>query len=409
MRTDTARIIVGMWLSGKHLEDIKEIPPTEFGELEHVVAALRTGETDLLKIARMAGVSPGAIVSMTRDTTDIFYGLAMMDLLKTRRIERLAEHPDASPDEIVRLLEPERRLGVYGLPKSDMTETVRNYYEALSNRKNAAKVCTGIKQLDDLTGGIIPGTLTAIGGRPGTGKSAFCLQTAVNVAKHGHRVLFFSLEMNEEQNMDRLIMMFSKGIDNKDLRDGNLSEEQMKEIHTVGNAICKRIAPNISFYQTNDLNTIEAIIDRDRPTLVIIDQLSQLSDKTVRFSDIRGRFVHMTQALKRISLNYNTAIWLACQLSREAPKASKPTMDYFKESGSIEEDSDVAVILYRDDRTGQYSGLNGNRIVNVTMPKQRQGSEGDFKLQFIVKRFSFVELNEMLTEEAIEKQEKIDF
>ena len=113
------------------------------------------------------------------------------------------------------------------------------------------------------------------------------------------------------------------------------------------------------------------------------------------FYDVRSRFSYMTSNLKRISMEQNTAIWRACQLNRAVNGAAKPSMDNLKESGSIEEDSDNVILLSRDEEEEEARNMQGNRVINVQLEKQRSGETGEFHLQFFVQRFGFKALDEL--------------
>ena len=381
----------------EHLEDVKQIPANDFGRYAPIAALIVRGTTDPLIISRKTDFTLADITEMASLKYEFLYQSAMRDVLNQNRATWLEEHNGASVEEIEAYLEKSKRSWMNPDSKLDeLNESLSMYNEVLDERKQAKTILTGIEGLDEMTGGIYEGTLTAVGARPSTGKSAFCLQVAVNVAKSGGTVMFFSLEMSDEQNIDRLVLKCSTNISQKELRSGNLTHEQWDEVNTALTTIGD-LNQRLYFSQERELQQIEHLIEKHRPDLVVIDQLTQLRDSSQRFPDRRLQFSHMTAELKRISMEHHTAIWLACQLNRSASQTDAPSMDNLKESGSIEEDSDNVIILARDKDEEEARGLMGNRVIKVQLAKHRAGEIGDFKLKFIVRRFGFVPLEEIPT------------
>lgn len=391
---DTAKIILGTWLKGQHREDIKQIPPAMFGAYTELAKAIRV-EDNPVKAARTSKTDMAEIASMMGGELEVLYEIAMGEVLDENRKAWLAEHPNAKPDEIIEAMREYMRPWAQSVPEpASLTDMWTDYLELLDERKESRTISTGIGQLDDYMGGIFPQTLTAVGARPATGKSTFCLQVAEYVASRGGKVLFFSLEMSDSQNMDRLMLRCTRNIGQKALREGNLTPEQWEEVGQAQETI-GQLSETLTFSQERDLPKIEAMIQKEHPGLVVIDQLTQLQDSTMRFPDRRLQFSHMTANLKRISMEHKTAIWLACQLNRTVSGSTKPTMDHLKESGSIEEDADNVILLARNKDEEEARNLRGNRVIDVSVEKQRNGETGEFSLQFIVQRFGFVPLEEI--------------
>ena len=131
----------------------------------------------------------------------------------------IEEHRNADQEEIMAYLEKNHREWMAEAPDlPDLNEIIVDYYNVLDERKREKTLHTGIIELDELTNGIHKGDLTAVGARPSTGKSSFALQVATNVAAKGVVVLFFSLEMTNDQNMDRIVMRYVEGVSQKTLR-----------------------------------------------------------------------------------------------------------------------------------------------------------------------------------------------
>lgn len=406
---DAARIILGAWIRGEHREDMNQIPAGDFGlELMPIANVLQSGETDALTIARKAEVSPAVIADLANTTAyEELYRSAMRQIIRGNIHKWIEEHRNADPEEIMAYLEKNHREWMAEAPDlPDLSEIIVDYYNVLDERKREKTLHTGILELDDLTNGIHKGDLTAIGARPSTGKSSFALQVATNVAARGGVVLFFSLEMTNDQNMDRIVMRYVEGVSQKTLRSGDLEGAEWDRVSKATESL-EQLNGHLTFSQERNLTVIEQLISANKPDLVVIDQLTQLTDSG-RFTDVRSRFSHMTSNLKRIAMEYNTAIWLCCQLNRQVNGSTKPSMDYLKESGSIEEDSDNVILLSRDEDEEEARGVRGNRIINVNLAKQRSGPTGEFLTIFFVQRFLFSSLEKYPTGFE-ETQEEVSF
>ena len=396
-------------MRGNHTEDMKIIPPAEFGDLAPVADAVRAGETNPVKIGRKCkdAVSLNDVSEMFSGRYEALYESAMWAYIDAYRADWIRNHASASPEEIVRFIDKTKREWTTATPKCRrLKEMIPDYFKVLDARRERKTAMTGVKDLDELTGGIHPGELTAIGARPGTGKSAFCLQTAVNVARSGHKVMFFALEMTEAQNLDRLMMMHARGIDQKQLRDGELDETQWDEAGTASEKI-EAMDETLLFSQHRDINQIKRMVAEEKPDLLVIDQLSQMTDETKNFPSIRERYIYMTKELMDIAMNSGVAVWVACQVNRGA-NDMKPTLANLKESGSIEEDCDMVILLHRDRDEEEARSYKKNRIINVEVAKHRGGEPGEFKLKFTPKRFSFAPIEDV-PDGYYETQNEIEF
>lgn len=407
---DAAKVILGAWLRGEHLEDVKEIPIARFGDFAPLAECIRRGETDVFKVSRATGMNIGLLAEMKDAKYEVIYQNAMQNIIRENLREWMDEHRGDDPEEIVKHIQESQRNWMVEVPEPPSLEDIVDEYmfEVLAARKNETTMMTGIPELDALTNGIHKGDLTALGARPSTGKSAFALEVATNVANNGGKVIFFALEMTNDQNMDRLFMRYLNGVPQNDLRSGDLTNEQLNEIDRVGENIKEMLKNNLTFLQERNLTAIEQIVEKNKPDLIIIDQLTQLTD-TGTFNDVRSRFTHMTRGLKEIAMKHNIAVWMCCQLNRQVNGSTKPSFDYLKESGSIEEDSDYVILLSRDEDEEQARAMSGNRVINVNVAKQRMGPPGEFQVKFVVQRYLFRPLEEIPPTGFYETEEEEEF
>ena len=394
---DIGEVIIGTWLSGEHLEDVKLIPVNEFGydDLAAIAREIRAGATDAVQIARKAKVKLTDFAALMGSANETLYESALAHIERQKVLGWLEEHRSEDPEVIIDYLQKHITRKPVKVPElADLSDQLVHYVDTtLEQRKSETVMLTGLDELDEMTGGIHKSDLTALGARPSTGKSSFALQVAMNVARAGGRVIFFSLEMTDDQNIDRMLLRWVQGIDQKTLRSGKLTEGQTIEVGRVSDKLAE-LSGRLSFSPERNLTAIGLMVEKYKPDLIVIDQLTQMTDD-VAFPDTRSRFSHMTRGLKQIAKDNNVAVWLCCQLNRQVGGVNRPSMDYLKESGSIEEDSDCVILLSRDEAEEEARGITGNRIVTVDVAKQRNGEVGAIQVKFVVKRFMFKPLEDV--------------
>lgn len=257
-------------------------------------------------------------------------------------------------------------------------------------------VQTGITLLDSITGGLWPGQNIVIAGNTGTGKSAFAMEIAVNVAMQGKHVLICSAEMSRMQYTQR-IWARKTGVTVDEIKNADIGEQQWGLMGDAANDIS---ALNIEYLtETYAIEKLRADIESDPPDLVVIDYL-QLLDTKKRTDNESVRIAAISTAVKRIALANNIPVVLLSQLSRQDGRAAvMPINKDLKGSGNIEQDADVIVFLHapeapsdksvRDDdkelckRCLLTAGTRDEmRYVIVNVSKQRQGRLGMFPLIF---------------------------
>lgn len=380
---NTEEVILGAWLLGEHLEDMKLFEPDDFEYLHTIAKNFMEGVTEHLDLAELSGVNRTVIGDLMRGYENTFYENAMDRIAREKALKWVSEHPKAKPAEIAEAMKMfEREPSKVPVPTENLSLELQEEFDL---RRTTPFVATGIQGLDNMLNGIRRTELTSIGARPSVGKSAFCQQVAVHVAKQGHRVLFFPLEMQSKALSERLFMRhvdFSQ----YSVRMG-LSDEQWKDPQTaeafnyLDELSVKRNF--LVFERINDLQEIRLAIRKYDPYMIVIDQLEQLKDGNHSWKDKRSRFSHMTHELQGMAMDENVAIWLACQANRNAEN-SPPTLADLKESGSIEEDSDNVILLHR-----QNEEKTAIQRIRLELAKQRGGACGAIEIGFIAKKFSF--------------------
>ncbi len=211
-------------------------------------------------------------------------------------------------------------------------------------------VPTGIGSLDKVIGGLYKSDLIILGARPGMGKTAFALNIVRNVAiNSGKTVCFFSLEMSRDQLAQRMLSS-EAGIPSEKLRNGELEDDEWTRLAMAGDNLSKA---NIYFDETSNITVPEmkAKIRRmPKVDLVVVDYLGLM--KSARNIDNRVQEVsEITRNLKIMAKDLKVPVLACAQLSRGTEtkgKSHKPALSDLRDSGSIEQDADIVLFLYRD-------------------------------------------------------------
>jgi replicative DNA helicase len=221
---------------------------------------------------------------------------------------------------------------------------------ASDERSEFVGIPTGISALDNITTGLNKSDLIIVGARPGMGKTSFALNIARNVAVNQNRtVAFFSLEMSREQLVNRLISSEAK-VPSKKLRTGSLTAEEWSRIAAASAVLCK--AP-MYFDDTSSITVPEmkARLRRlKKVDFAIVDYL-QLMRSPTRAENRVQEVSEITRSLKIMAKELNLPILVCAQLSRSTERSSshRPALADLRDSGSIEQDADQVLFLYRDE------------------------------------------------------------
>ena len=247
---------------------------------------------------------------------------------------------------------------------------------------------TGFKDLDNILAGLQRSDLIVLAARPSMGKTALALNIAHNVAlKSNQSVLLFSLEMSKEQLVDRLLAAES-GVNAWNLRTGNMSDSDFEKIgQAMGTLSEAEIyiddSPGITI---SDLRTKARREAHKRPLgLLIVDYLQLMSGGS-RFSSDSGNRVQeiseISRGLKGVARELNVPLIALSQLSRSVESRSPqiPQLADLRESGSIEQDSDVVAFIYREDYYNPET--DRKNITDILVKKHRNGPTGSIELFF---------------------------
>jgi replicative DNA helicase len=265
---------------------------------------------------------------------------------------------------------------------------IGQYYDRIDylyqHRGELIGVPTGFPLLDRLLGGLQPSDLIIVAGRPSTGKTSFVLSVAQSAArKHSQRVALFSLEMSSEQVVQRLISA-ETGIDSQRLRQGDLKDHEWALFVEASGILSESPifiddTPSISALQMRTkARRLHAEHGLD---LIIVDYL-QLMRGDTRAENRVQEISAICQALKALSRELNVPLIAVSQLSRavEIRKDHKPLLSDLRESGSIEQDADVVMFIYREELYDEETEFKN--IADIIVAKHRNGPTGTIPLFF---------------------------
>jgi replicative DNA helicase len=292
----------------------------------------------------------------------------------------------------------------------DLMHEALKEIEALKDKKDGLTgVASGFTELDRMTSGWQKSDLVIIAARPAMGKTAFVLSCARNAAVDFNKpVVVFSLEMSSVQLVNRLISGETE-IEQEKIRKGNLEEWEWAQIHSK---IGRLEQATLIIDDTPALNIFEfrakcrRLKSQHDVQLIIIDYLQLMHGKS---SDGKGgggnreqEIGSISRALKSVAKELNVPVIALSQLSRAVesrPGPSKrPMLSDLRESGSIEQDADMVLFLYRPEYYGLTEDENGNPtqgVGEVIIAKHRNGETGNVRLKFVGKYVKFADLDGM--------------
>ena len=371
---------------------------------------------------------PEYLVKITRFSTSnrqaIEYSKLIYDLFVKRELIKISENTidlakrneiDNNGQKIIEQSEKslfdlaEKGAFASSLIKFDdaLKMTIDMASSAYKNEEGIVGVPTGLRDLDDRLGGLHKSDLVIIAGRPSMGKTALATNIAFNAAKKiqdsGKKssVAFFSLEMSSEQLSTRILAEQSR-IKSNDIRRGKISEEQFDKFLETS----KNIADLPMFIDETPAISIAALSNRARRIkrihgleLVVVDYIQLMTAVNSRRDGRVQEISEITQGLKALAKELSVPVLALSQLSRavEQRDNNKPQLADLRESGSIEQDADVVMFVYREayylerkeprPATVEYAEWQAkmgevSNMAEIIVGKQRHGPTGNVFLEF---------------------------
>lgn len=265
----------------------------------------------------------------------------------------------------------------------DSFEEIQRLYD---NKSHLTGVPSGYAELDKMTGGLQRGDLVIVAGRPSMGKTAFCLNVAQNAAiEQGTPVAVFSLEMNKEQLVQRLLCAEAR-VDAHKLRTGHLKDEDWPLLTDAAGHLAK--AP--LFIDDSAAMTVLEMRAKARRLqaehglgMVIVDYL-QLARGSSRADNRQQEVSEISRSLKAMAKELRVPVMALSQLSRALIQRGgdhRPMLSDLRESGSLEQDADVVMFIHRPEVFSDEEELEG--LAEIILGKQRNGPIGTVQLAFV--------------------------
>lgn len=278
--------------------------------------------------------------------------------------------------------------------KETLTEAFERIEKLSQGTSGLRGIPTGFSELDNILAGLQRSDMIVLAARPSLGKSAFAITLAANIAiNHKIPVGIFSLEMSRDQVIDRLISLVS-GVDLWRLRTGKLKEDDFKKINeTLGvlsdTPIYIDDAPNPTVLQMKAM--CRRLQAEKGLGLVIVDYLQLIEPLNPTNSPVQ-QVSENSKMLKALARELQVPVLVVSQLSRAVEHRSPPIpkLADLRQSGSIEQDADVVMFIYREERYLAETSRKG--IADIIVAKQRNGPTGRVQLYFDEKTVSFKSL-----------------
>ncbi len=275
-----------------------------------------------------------------------------------------------------------------------LNDTMNHIDSWYKTKKIVTGIPSGFTELDETLTGFHGSELLIVAARPGMGKTAFALNIMNHVAiKHKSPVLFFSLEMPATQLGMRMLCIESM-IDSQRVRTGHIDQEEFKKLFTISSKLSKSPiyiddSPSSSILEIRA--KARRLAQKVPLGLIIIDYLQLIT--SLSRVERHLQIAEISRLLKQLARELDIPVIALSQLSRavESRADQRPTLSDLRESGSIEQDADVVMFLYREDRVKKESEKKG--IATVIVAKQRSGPVGDIDLRFWDKYTKFGNLD----------------
>ncbi len=259
-------------------------------------------------------------------------------------------------------------------------------------------VPTGFAGLDQKLSGLQPSDLIILAARPSIGKTSLAMNIAVNAAvRHRKTVGVFSLEMSKEQLVDRLFASML-GVDSWKLQRGKLDDSDFQNMGPIMDDLAKAniFVDDSSASSLTEFRTKARRLQMEHGLdLLIIDYLQLMSTGNNSYAGNRVQEIsEISRSIKQIARELRIPILALSQLSRavEARPDKSPQLSDLRESGSIEQDADVVMMMYRDDYYNEDSDRQG--ICDIFIRKHRNGPTGRVELMFKKEQMRFYDIDQ---------------
>lgn len=325
-----------------------------------------------------------------------FFERYQQDLLQNYQIIKANQLADdfkqsATPETFNEMVEQLKDLTSISTKKEDGTQRyAKQLVEDLYSDEPVERVKTKYQLMDHKIGGFEPSQLIVIAARPSVGKTSFALNMLWNIAKQGHQTSFFSIETTGKNVLQRLLATIT-GIELNRIKNvQDLTPDELTKLTGAIDQILK-LGININDDSTTTPQDIrsQAMKHSDKPQVIFIDYLQLMETDTN--VDRRVAVEKISRDLKIVANETGAIIVVLSQLNRgvESRNDKRPMLSDMKESGGIEADASMAMMLYRDDYYEREDDESGKSIVECNIAKNKDGETGVIEFEFYKKTQRF--------------------
>ena len=324
---------------------------------------------------------------------------------EARKVQRNATDDSMKYKDILELVRSlsDQFLDGDSFNEFDIAECAKETIESIRNNDSLVKF--GFNQLDGMAGGMTPGEITVIAGRPGHGKTTFAMNLIKNLLQQGKKVMVVNREMTNTEMMKKLIVNLSDHVSYRNIRLGTITDKDGKEVNAVLEFITREYKDKlIMFDDVYDMPETISAISRLRPDVIIDDyiQLVRVQNMDARRFEIE----YIMQEYKWIAKKYKCIPILVSQLNRDIERRidSIPKMSDLAEGSSIEQIAENVIFVYYDYKINYENSEIGRDFSQLVAAKVRYGVSGTFKVGFDGDKARFYETdapvgNDKLTEQ----------
>ena len=324
---------------------------------------------------------------LLRDLIDASWHIAQLGWNETRHMDELLDEAEQK----IFSISQHAMTQEFGPVKDELAKTF-DRLEQLSHHEGSIRgVATGFTDMDNMLSGLQPSDMIVIAARPSIGKTSLALSIARHVAVNEKKpVGIFSLEMSKEQVVDRLLAA-QANVDLWRMRTGRLSTEDFDRLRDALDQLAD--APIfIDDAVSSTVLQMRAMARRLQAkhdlSLIIVDYLQLITSHT-NTDNMVQQVTEISRSLKALARELNVPVIAVSQLSRavEARPDQKPKLSDLRESGAIEQDADVVMLIWREDMVKKDSGVKN--IAKIHVAKHRNGPVGEITLRFDPERAMF--------------------
>ncbi|MCI8654729.1 MAG: replicative DNA helicase [Clostridia bacterium] len=307
---------------------------------------------------------------------------------------------DSAERKIFDIMQDKNQKG-YAQIKDVLVESFTKLEELYNRKQHVTGVPTGFIDLDYKTAGLHGSELILVAARPAMGKTAFALNLATNAALRGKTpVAIFSLEMSKDQLVNRILCSEAM-VDSNKVRTGKLEDDDWAKLASAIGPLSESeiVIDDTPGITVNEIRTKCRKLKIEKNIgLIIIDYLQLITGNSKRGGSREQEIAEISRSLKILAKELDVPVIALSQLSRAVEQRTdhRPMLSDLRESGSIEQDADIVIFLYRDEVYDKESSKKG--IAEIIIAKQRGGSTGTVELLWMGNYTKFLNLETMREE-----------